>query len=695
MKHLVLIFIMNLFAFEAISQTTSQNKTVTGKINLFNQRSATYDNNISIYPDDATVVHPNPGGFFTFNCTTKIAGEKFSIVVDKKNDKSIWVVLETDKLTQRVPNKSSDLIDEIRLCREEDYKAAIKTLPYYQDLQKIAQQEFEAEKSKLEKKIERADNNASELKIELDNLKAKYELTKKNNEEVSITFSKTSSSDINLEKKVAEEFEKYKNLDSSLKVLDDKIINKIYQTVKQNGNKLELTQANTNYITKAHLYISKSDFTAAEKYFLIAYNNDNNNLQLLTEIGNFYVLQNQAEKALIVYNKALSTCTSDNERAFIQYVLSILYFSTLQNDRSIELLDKSIESYSKLAQIDEERNLPFIGVSLVFKKALYPSGNSKANTPAERNPTEIFKKLVEKDTSRYLSYLALCQIQDGLLQIQLQNNESTPQYPTVINSLNGMPNKSSESFHFLQIYASVLNCLELAKAGNNPDCRNQIDSILYSLTEINFPTDYSTNLNSIIPNMDYIESMESKLADPINFIPMYSSLLQTSASIYSQLHTFSSKDKVIAAYEKFERELRKAFLLNPERYRSLLTMNLGNLGVFYASNKDFKKAFVLSEESIQLSNALIAKNDNDANNYLKAIELMNLSSVCFYNLVYAENNKEIKKKGKKNIKESIAILKRLNRKNKVSTSVFKINLDTARKIKKQYHQVRLARMVYN
>jgi hypothetical protein len=691
MKHLVLIFIINLLALEAISQ----NRTVTGKINLFNQRSATF-NDISIYPDDASVVHTNPAGFFTFTCTNKIAGEKFSMVVDKRNDKSIWVVLETDKLTQRIPNKFTDPIDEIRLCREEDYKAAVKTLPYYQDLQKIAKQEFEAEKSKLEKKIENADSNASELKIELDNLKAKYELTKKNNEEVSITFSNTSNSNINLGKKVAEEFEKYKNLDSSLKILDDKIINAIYQTVKQNGNKVELTQANTNYITKAHLYISKSDFTAAEKYFLIAYNNDNNNLQLLTEIGNFYVLQNQAEKALIVYNKALlSTHISDNEKAFIQYVLSILYFSTLQNDRSIELLDKSIESYSKLAQIDEERNLPFIGVSLVFKKALYPPGNPKANNPAERNPTEIFKKLVEKDTSRYLSYLVLCQIQDGLLQIQLQNNESTPQYSTVINSLNGMPDKSSESFHFLQIYASVLNCLELAKAGNNRDCRNQIDSIMYNLTEINFPTDYSTNLNSIIPNMDYIESMESKLADPINFIPMYSSLLQTSATIYSQLHTFSSKDKVIAAYEKFEMELRKAFLLNPERYRSLLTMNLGNLGVFYASNKDFKKAFVLSEESIQLSNALIAKNDNDANNYLKAIELMNLSSVCFYNLVYGENNKEIKKKGKKNIKESIAILKRLNRKNKVSTSVFKINLDTARKIKKQYHQVRLARMVYN
>lgn len=682
MKKMILIILLSLLIIEGVAQ----NRVVTGRITLFNRNSENLYG-ISVYADDAPSVVTTPGGFFTLEFSTKKAGSKITIVVDKKG----WIVLNNEETVTRIPDSPSEQIDEITLCRSEDYNEAIKTLQFYQELQKNAKKEFEIDRIRLEKKIKNADSDAAAAKEELVALKAKYELQKKINEEISRELNSSKSSSISLEALVEENFIKYHNLDSALNVLDDHTIDNIFKNAKQELDKTGLILANNNYILKAQLYISKSELKKAEKYFLKAYENDSQNIKLLEELGNFYILQNETEKAIELYKKALANCSSDKEKAYILNVLSTLYLSVLETDKSVELLDQSIGLYTNLAKVNEDKYMPFVASQLMLKKALYTS-NASSDNLSRFNCNDIFEKLVKIDSSRYLYYSIIAKIQSGFTK---KTDDTTLYYLDVINSLNKVQNKSLESFQLLHAYTGLLECFELARIGNATKRRNQLDSVLKELTLINFPVDYSTNLTTIIPNMEEVEPLEVKLSDPVTYIPMYSGVLQTATQMYIGLNMFSNKDKVVGLYEKLETELRKAFNLNPDRYKGLLVMNIGTLAVAYSANHNFKKAFALSEESLNLSDEMIKQKDLDGYRYLKAIQLINASSVCFYSLVYQDSNKGIKRKGKNDVKDAIRILKTLKRKNKINTKIFQTNIRVAKRQKKQFHKIWLARLVLN
>lgn len=370
MKHLFHGFLY--FSFLTISFAQGNN-TLSGKIDLFNQGNDNYFN-IRIDAINAPTAYTDESGMFKLQFNDKKAGATVRLSVHKNG----WNVADQNSLLVQIPDNPNEIKTTITLCRPNECDEALLSL--YVSLRNIFEKRFKLKEAEYLKKINSLEKDIIEKQKIQASLIAEKKLLKLNNENLSRLFNNNLFTTSSLNDEVQNSLIKYSIIDSALLILNDQRIDQIYKQALLSGKKNEIEAANNNYLLKAQLLIGASKLPDSEKYYLKAYEHDSKNISLLTELGNFYIIQNQYTKALQLYISALTSAESEKNRAYIHNVLSILYLITFETDKSINHLNQSISTYRKLAIINEDKYSPFIGTQLIVKNSFYNLDNKSKHS---------------------------------------------------------------------------------------------------------------------------------------------------------------------------------------------------------------------------------------------------------------------------------------------------------------------------
>ncbi|MCR9253239.1 MAG: hypothetical protein NXI20_22695 [bacterium] len=677
----LLLFLTLLFQI-----SLSQNNTIKGKVDLFNPRSDSYYN-IRIDAIDASTAYTNESGLFTLTFNSKKAGAPVLLNVSKKG----WQVADSKSLELQIPDNPNNINNIITLCRPEECDQAIMSL--YAPLRDIFETEFRIKEKILQSRINELEQDINERKVLQASLISEKALLKANNENI---YNLLRTPDLNAVSSLNEEVKMAllsgKKIDSVLLLLEDNRINQIYQKALVSEKTNEIKAANKNYILKAQILIGVSEFDQAEKYYNIAYEQEEENTDILAEYGNYYVIMGQYQKATRLFENALKVTESNKTKAYLLKTLSELYLVLFEIDKSLNYLNQSIEMYQELAIFNENKYNPFIGSQLIIKNAFYGSKSELATKDFDETIT-IFKDLSKQDPKKYLPYLTIAQIQKLLSHLPNKNDDLIIE---IEETLNKIENKSTTSFTLLNIHFLIIKGHYGLINGGLRESKAVIDSSLNLLSEINFgPTNY-TLIKTISPNVDSLFSLDDKMLEPTYFVTYYSGLLTYAAYLKTLTSRFGNKDNLISCYKKLESGLRSGYDYNPSRYELLLIYNISNMSTIYASNQEFTKAFELSKEAVQNATEITDQTKIDSYSNLQATTLVNAATVNLQYLIFMENDKTIKKEGRNYAKQALRIFKNLKKKNKNQIVTTNFNIKATRKIKKQFFiNYKIARLVYN
>lgn len=445
-----------LFSEDAFAETL-----LKGQVTLRDKNGEAVNNaQISAIVGKANPVSTDSDGVFTLEFLDKDTGQKIKITCAKSGfDVVNWYDLEP-----RLPDNpdASDALLQVVMCPHEGVSPSSCAVAYisrylgynfdanFQNDQQKIQQEYEEKLQQLEASA-RDKANLAEMQQELLNaknaqiaeLEKKYETLLVQKEEWAKQFAEydPATATDEMYKEALRLFQDNK-LDEAIAVLDDAKIQADLQRAQ--------TQAANRYRLKAQSYVAKFDFANAEKYYQLAIDADPESFDNLHEVAFYLQEQNQLLDAQPLFTKALQLAKNDSDIAKTLINLGGIYWKQNQFEKTIELSQKALRIYKKLALERPETYQKDIAAILHNLGLSYRHLNQHdLAVECYNNALELREELAKKNPQSYLPDVAITLNNLGILYMDLkQYDQSIITFQRALQLYENIANAKPEIYNF-------------------------------------------------------------------------------------------------------------------------------------------------------------------------------------------------------------------------------------------------------
>lgn len=340
---------------------SAQNNLLRGMVTYRNSGSKPIEG-VKISSFGTNAVYSNSSGLFELKFASKTAGDKVTLIVQKTG----MDIVNTHDLEEVYIRKNPDDFIRVVVCKSGEREQ--HALQYYDIITNNINRKFTSKLNSINKKLdllnETSDENAEEKKIFLDKIKQLEEERDKLLNQAESLAKRLADTDLDQASKLAKEaFKHFENGDikKAIETLDDESLDQALETAVQEREKAQeklfeaenaIQQSIDNYLTKAKFCIADSQFEEAEKNYEKAISADTTNYWNIKSFAGYLNGQNQYEKAIIYYHKALLLANTDYQTASILTSLGTVYRRKNDFTQALTNCKSALEIRKKLIEND-------------------------------------------------------------------------------------------------------------------------------------------------------------------------------------------------------------------------------------------------------------------------------------------------------------------------------------------------------
>lgn len=570
--------------------------------------------------------------------TTKNKGDFILTFQDARAGKSVilqaekanWIVTDKTKLETNLPLDPLQHPHIIVMCRRDIWEQQNKD--YKALLEKYIRTSYEKEKASLNRMDER-------YQRQIDSLQNKYTNLEKGLNELADLYNRTNTDDLTEIEKKAYSLFRAGNIEACMRLRESLESEKNFLKAGQKEKQLDSlskrldTAKTSNQNTKAfhkrniqeeaRLAKLNLDFRKADEKLEFLALNDSTDYDNLFEYAYFLQSQNQNDKAISYFSKAIKLAKNEREIADIQNNLGLLFLGNNNYIASEQAFNTSLQISKSLSKDTLEYSQSYIAMTLMNLGLLYYREKKfQASETVQVDAIKILRRLntIFPDYFRY-SF------------IQYYNN---------LGMLLLKEQKYTESEQILQ------EALAMYKGFERSEDREYslIEAALYQ------------NLGNLYMSLDnYGEAEKAHLAglkilrkladdDSAAFIPNLAGGLNDLGAFYVKKGNFIDANKSLMESVNISRKL---VLSNPSAYEPEFTRTLSLLGISYSGLSQFREAEDSFLESIKIGRRISANNPSLYDSRL-------CTDLILFGQVYVDNRKN--EEAEKCFIESIAIMRR-------------------------------------
>jgi tetratricopeptide (TPR) repeat protein len=598
-------------------------------------------------------------GLFQLVFTSKKPGDR--IIVSGIFKKGYEIVNKDVVNNWLIPGNPGDKT-KIVMCPEG--LIAKNTLKYYDISLDGLTKGYQNRIKELQKERDKAQIDAKTFGEQAKALADQFENQQKQLEELADKFARENFDDCSAIHRQAFEAFKSGNVGEAIRILESvNSENEIAKAKaqKEQGEKMETegkdwqTQADSiiqqnirKLMFQVKLYITEFRFEDAEKTIEAIANSDPANYEYTSDYANFLRYQNNHEKSLLMYNKALTLAKTDFELSDALNALAVIQKDIYQYDLAETNYLKSLAIYRKLvvnAPGEHETELVRLLNNLVV---LYNSMEQLDKSEAySKEAIEISRELAKKDTEKHQDDLARSLSTYANSQIRKkQYDKSETNFLEALNIYESM--NQTDSMLYRQEISYCLNNLgtmkfEIGKFNEAEVCFLKHQEIINELAKENpvawkkdqiralanlasiyvFTKQYDKAENSFLEVIQNCREMAK--TNPVVYKPILATALSNMSYMLSQLN---QDQKAEASFIKCVDIYRELVTTYPSAFSSDYSSSLWGLGKHYNKLRMYEKAEYYYLEALSIDRGLEKSNPGAYRKYLANL-LKSLADLYF------------------------------------------------------------------
>jgi tetratricopeptide (TPR) repeat protein len=417
MRKLIILLELVIFCFiNQVYYGIDKGCTLRGIVTLQNSGGRPVQNvNINVFGAKPTT--SDSFGMFRLVFAAKKPGDRVVLIVVKKG----MEVVNRNELKVTLSSKPDDVQVRIVMCKigERD--------KYAREYYDIAEQNINKNFEKIFKEIKNRNITIEEKNKKIAQLEEDKKAALAQIKDLSETFAKIDLDQASRLYKEAFAYFTKGEIDKAFATLDDAKIEEAVCQAREEKRKADesIKKSADSYVLKAQLSIIKLRFAQAENYFKKAIRLDPYNIINVGTYANFYLGQNQYNKALSLYKKALTISRDKYDRSITLNNMGNLYSDTSRFREAENAYNEALKIRRELAEKNKNAYLPYVATSLNNLGLLYIG--SKRYTEAVKalnEALEIREKLAAENPDAFNIDLCDTSIPLSGLYILTSNEES-------------------------------------------------------------------------------------------------------------------------------------------------------------------------------------------------------------------------------------------------------------------------------
>ena len=523
--------------------------------------------------------HANPietsnSGYFILTFQNMARGTNIIVQAEKNG----WELVNEKEMSTLIPENPDEKPFKIVLCKAG--MLAIAKSKYYETFELNLQKELDRQKALNKgnaKKIASLEEDFARVQKQLYGLADEYSR---------IDLSSASEKDL---KAIAlfkagkyDEFIKLKN-----SIVTEVQVDKAIQNKKEASKIIANTDSTIALYFKsqkdiANTLVLQFKFNEAEKVYENIVSKDTSNFVNTFDLAYFLDNQNQQDKAMLYYRRALKLAKPEAETGNVQINLGNLYKAKNDYNAALNAYQKALEIYERLAKTSPATYEPGLAMTQNNLGLFYHDKNDyPAALNAYQKALEISQRLSKTNPTTYEPDVA--STQHNLGNLYADKND----YPAALNAYQ----KALEIRE--RLTKTNLSTYEPAVA----ETQNNL-GILYQTKN-----DYPAALNAYQKALEIREQLAK--TNPATYEPGVATTQNNLGALYQ------AKDDYPAALNAYQKalEIRERLAkTNPATYEPYVAETQNNLGLLYRAKNDYHGALKAYQKALEISQQLAKTN---------------------------------------------------------------------------------------
>ncbi|MBB3841047.1 tetratricopeptide (TPR) repeat protein [Runella defluvii] len=540
-----------------------------------------------------------------FNLTFQGAkpGRNVTIDVFKEN----WIVINKEKLNLNLPEDPKNNKLKIVMCLQSVYEANKNRIR--KDIERNIMAIYEKKLKAIDQQKEGHEKLIADLQIELQRLQSQLD-------KLAEEYSNTNLDDLNEKEKEAYKlfdegkYEESRKLRASfeseknyLKALSEraKIKNEKTKLDSIDKAKIEEVAFHERNLKREALEAQQSfDFKTAENKLEFLVSRDTTNFDNTFEFAYFLDKQNQHDKAIRYYQRALQLAKTEPDVAMTQNNLGILYNDKNEFPLALKAYTTALGIYERLAKTNPASYEPDVATTQNNLGNLFKDKNEYSLAlQAYTRALEIRERLAKTNPASYEPFVATTQ--NNLGNLYQAKNE----FPLALNAYSTA----------LEIYERLAKTNPVTYEPDVAMTQNNLGNLFKAKNE------YSLALQAYTRALEIRERLAK--TNPASYEPSVAMTQNNLGILYQAKNEYALALKAYSrALEIYER-LAKT---NPASYEPSVAMTQNNLGILYQAKNEYALALKAYSKALEIYERL-AKTNPDSYESSVATTQNNLGSL--------------------------------------------------------------------
>jgi tetratricopeptide (TPR) repeat protein len=524
----------------------------------------------------ANPIESSNSGYFILAFQDLPAGKNIIVRAEKDG----WELVNEKEMNTLIPEKPDEKPFKIIFCKA-GLLAKAKSR-YYETFELNLQKELDNQKALNKgnvKKIASLEEDYARVQKQLYDLADEYSR---------IDLSSASAKDLQaIDLFKAGKYDEFISLKNSIvtEVQVDKAIQNKNEAVKKIAN----ADSTVALYFKSQKDIAKTlvlqfKFNEAEKLYERIVSKDTSDIDNTYDFAYFLAKQNQQDKAILYYQRALKLSQHEYYSARILNNLGNLYRAKNDYTTALNAYQKALIIRQRLTKLDSSFLEYDVAETQNNLGILYQDKNDYlAALAAYQKANEIFERLAERSPAKYESSLAVTQNNLGTL-FQYKNDFSAA----------------------LNAYQRALEIRERLAQSDLAAYEPGVAETLHNLgTLFQNKSNYSSALNAYQKALEITERLVK--VNPAAYEPYLGTILNNLGILYRNKKDYTA---ALNAYQKALEIRERLAKANPDTYESNLAMTLNNLGILYKDKNDYAAALNAYQKALEIWERLVKINQD-------------------------------------------------------------------------------------
>lgn len=418
-----------ILCFLGASSLPGQNNLLRGIVTYQSSGSKPVED-VEIKTFDANKAYSDNAGLFELRFNSKKEGDKVRLMAIKDG----FEVVNSRDLEEVFIRSNPDEMVRVVICKAGE--RAQQALQYYDIIVTNINRNYDIKLNELNSKLDQLQSsiggNQEEQRIFLDKIKdleEEKERLVKQAEELAQKMADTDLDQASELSKKAFAFFQEGEIKKAIEALDDEQMDQSLKTALEERDKAEnrlyeaedaIRQSINNYMTKAQFCKADYQFEEAEKNYLKAISADSFNYYNIYEFASFLEQQNEFDRSLEYYRKALENTYGDYQTASVLMGIGGIYLGKGDYKNALSSLENALQLQKKIHIQYENGDTAAVNGNIAetirIISVIYLDLNDYVNAEKKLKESIVFFR---KDLENYQSEFALANLSSALINLGL------------------------------------------------------------------------------------------------------------------------------------------------------------------------------------------------------------------------------------------------------------------------------------